>query len=138
MKYSKQRELIYKTVMENPVHPSADTVFAMVRKQLPNISLGTVYRNLNQLSEQGALRKISMPNVSDHFDGRVEEHCHVLCEKCSHVFDIDAPELQMLQEKLQNVGNFHVTGCHIYFTGICGECAAQTEASGDTASDVPA
>lgn len=122
MKYSKQRELIYKTVMENPVHPSADMVYAMVRKELPNISLGTVYRNLNLLSEQGALQKISMPNASDHFDGRVEDHCHMLCEKCGHVCDIDAPYLEELTQRMRGEGNFRVTGCHVYFTGICGEC----------------
>ena len=58
MKYSRQRELILETVMENPVHPTADTVYAMVREQEPNISLGTVYRNLNLLAEQGILRRI--------------------------------------------------------------------------------
>ena len=57
MKYSRQRELILETVMENPVHPTADTVYAMVREQEPNISLGTVYRNLNLLAEQGIDRK---------------------------------------------------------------------------------
>ncbi len=61
MKYSRQRELILETVMENPVHPTADTVYAMVREQEPNISLGTVYRNLNLLAEQGILRRIPMP-----------------------------------------------------------------------------
>ena len=78
MKYSRQRELIYKTVMENPIHPSADTVYALVRKEQPTISLGTVYRNLNLLVREGMLQKISFPNVSDHFDGRLEEHCHIL------------------------------------------------------------
>lgn len=122
MKYSKQRELIYKTVMENPVHPSADMVYEMVRKELPNISLGTVYRNLNLLSQQGALQKISMPNASDHFDGRVEEHCHMLCDKCGHVCDIDTPGLEDFTQRLSGQSDFQVTGCHIYFTGICGVC----------------
>lgn len=128
MKYSRQRELIYKTVMENPIHPSADTVYAMVRKELPNISLGTVYRNLNLLSEQGTLRKISMPNVSDHFDGRVEEHFHALCERCGRVYDVEAPEIQELAGRLGSSGGFQVTGCHMYFTGVCGECAGENDA----------
>lgn len=122
MKYSRQRELIYRTVMENPVHPSADTVYEMVRRELPNISLGTVYRNLNLLSEQGALLKISLPNASDHFDGRTQEHCHMLCEKCGGVYDVDTPNLEALTGSLCDGCGFRVTGCHVYFTGICGEC----------------
>lgn len=122
MKYSRQRELIYQTVKENPIHPSADTVYELVRKELPNISLGTVYRNLNLLSAQGALLKISLPNASDHFDGRVEEHCHMLCDKCGRVYDIETPELEAYTEKLCSGCGFRVTGCHVYFTGICGNC----------------
>ena len=53
--------MIYKTVMENPIHPSADTVYALVRKEQPTISLGTVYRNLNLLVREGMLQKISFP-----------------------------------------------------------------------------
>lgn len=130
MKYSRQRELIYKTVMENPIHPSADTVYAMVRKELPNISLGTVYRNLNLLSEQGALRKISMPSVSDHFDGRLEEHFHALCQRCGSVYDVEAPEIEELAGKLRNSNGFQVTGCHMYFTGVCAECANGKDTKG--------
>ncbi len=73
MNYSKQRELILKTVIENPIHPTADTVYEQVRRENPKISLGTVYRNLNFLSEMGILRKISMPVGSDRFDGRLDE-----------------------------------------------------------------
>lgn len=121
MKYSRQRELIYKTVMENPIHPSADMVYALVRKEQPTISLGTVYRNLNLLVREGMLQKISFPNVSDHFDGRLEKHCHILCEQCGQVYDMDSPGLDMaaLQKESRP---FQITGCHIYFTGVCEAC----------------
>lgn len=124
MKYSRQRELIYKTVMENPIHPSADTVYALVRKEHPTISLGTVYRNLNLLVREGLLQKISFPNVSDHFDGKLEKHCHILCEQCGQVYDIDSPCLDIAA--LQKAPcHFQLTGCHIYFTGICETCLSQ-------------
>ena len=79
MNYSKQRELVFQTVLQNPIHPTADAVYEQVRRENPKISLGTVYRNLNFLSEMGMLRKISMPVGSDRFDGRLDEHYHMAC-----------------------------------------------------------
>ena len=78
MKYSKQRELIYEAVLQNPVHPTADNVYTLIREENPNVSLGTVYRNLNLLSDNGLLRKIAMPNAPDRFDGRIDEHYHMI------------------------------------------------------------
>ena len=69
MKYSRQREIILNTVMENPVHPTADMVYSILREENPNISLGTVYRNLNYLAAEGIIRKITMPEGCDRFDG---------------------------------------------------------------------
>lgn len=126
MKFSRQRELIYQTVMQNPIHPSADTVYAIVRRELPSISLGTVYRNLNLLSQMGALCKISMPNVSDHFDGRTESHYHVLCEQCGNVFDVEAPDLSSLTDQVCAQTGFHITSCQIHFTGRCKDCASNS------------
>ena len=101
MKYSRQRELILETVMENPVHPTADTVYAMVREQEPNISLGTVYRNLNLLAEQGILRRIPMPAASDRFDGRTDSHHHMRCCGCGNLFDLPIAEFAGLEEQLK-------------------------------------
>lgn len=122
MKYSRQRELIYQTVVDHPIHPTADTVYAMVREMLPNISLATVYRNLNLLAERGELLKISLPNVSDHFDGNLVEHNHMLCEVCGHVFDVDIPLPEGYRMEAGKASSFQITGCHVYFTGLCGEC----------------
>ncbi len=125
MKYSKQRELVLETVMENPIHPTADTVYAMVREQEPNISLGTVYRNLNLLAEQGILRKIPMPAASDRFDGRTDPHYHIRCSGCGQLFDLPLAELAGLDEQLKNLSGFLVTGYQILFEGLCPECAGK-------------
>ncbi len=125
MKYSKQRELVLETVMENPIHPTADTVYAMVREQEPNISLGTVYRNLNLLAEQGILRKIPMPAASDRFDGRTDPHYHIRCSGCGQLFDLPLAELAGLDEQLKNLPGFLVTGYQILFEGLCPECAGK-------------
>lgn len=122
MKYSRQRELIYQTVVRNPIHPTADAVYAIVRTQEPNISLGTVYRNLNQLSQQGLLRKICIPNASDRFDAHCEEHHHMICTHCGRLFDISLDPLEGLNEQIQKISEFTITGYQILFEGICEEC----------------
>ena len=125
MKYSRQRELILETVMENPVHPTADTVYAMVREQEPNISLGTVYRNLNLLAEQGILRRIPMPAASDRFDGRTDSHHHMRCCGCGNLFDLPIAEFAGLEEQLKNLAGFSITGYQILFEGFCPACAGK-------------
>ena len=96
MNYSKQRELILQTVLQNPIHPTADQVYNQVRRQNPKISLGTVYRNLNFLAEMGKIKKISMPVGSDRFDGRLDEHYHAACACCGQVFDLEWEALRQL------------------------------------------
>ena len=98
MNYSKQRELILETLKENVVHPSADYIYGKLKDKLPNISLATVYRNLNQLAENGTILKIEGLENSDHFDHNTHEHHHFLCEKCGRIFDIPkdiAPDINL-------------------------------------------
>lgn len=122
MKYSRQRELILNTVVQNPIHPTADEVYSMVRQSEPNISLGTIYRNLNLLSDQGYLQKISMPETSDHFDGRTDSHHHLLCEKCGKLSDIGIGSVEELEQGLKQLTDVQVTGYRIFVTGVCQNC----------------
>ena len=89
LKYSRQRESIKHFLAETKEHPTADTVYLHVKKQFPNISLGTVYRNLNLLTDLGEAVKISTPTGGDRFDGRLEPHNHFLCTKCGRLLDLD-------------------------------------------------
>lgn len=82
MKYSRQRESILNSLNEKLDHPTAEMVYNCVKKEQPNISLGTVYRNLNQLVEQGVLRRIATPVSGDRFDIRTDPHAHLLCTRC--------------------------------------------------------
>ena len=122
MNYSKQRELILKTVLENPIHPTADAVYEQVRRENPRISLGTVYRNLNFLSEMGIIRKISMPVGSDRFDGRLDEHYHMICTSCGQVFDVECSALEDLDRQLMAAQGFRVEEHHLLLTGLCRKC----------------
>ena len=78
LKYSRQRESIKNYLQSTTEHPTADTVYAHVREKVPNISLGTVYRNLNLLAEAGDALKISTPSGGDRFDGRTNPHYHFI------------------------------------------------------------
>ena len=122
MNYSKQRELVFQTVLQNPIHPTADAVYEQVRRENPKISLGTVYRNLNFLSEMGMLRKISMPVGSDRFDGRLDEHYHMTCTRCGRVFDVECAALEDLDRQIMESQGFQVQQRHLLLTGLCKEC----------------
>lgn len=125
MKYSRQRELIQRTVEQNQVHPTADTVYSLVRESEPNISLGTVYRNLNLLYEQGVLRKICIPNASDRFDGRLDEHQHSICTRCGRMFDVGIEAVYELDEQIKGIADFTVTGYQVLIEGVCHRCSVK-------------
>ena len=109
MNFSRQREIIYEQVRNFPVHPTAEEVYRALKNDNPNLSLGTVYRNLNQLSEAGMLLKIPIADGSDRFDGRTDRHYHMICEKCGRVFDVELDCLDAIpQTVLQSTGH-HIT-----------------------------
>ena len=119
MKYSKQRNTILNIVKNNCNHPDAYTIYCLARKELPNISLGTVYRNLNLLAELGEIKKITVPNGNDRFDKTVINHSHFHCIKCSNVFDIDIKLDNSIIEK----NNMCKIMTHdIVASGICKNC----------------
>ncbi len=124
LKYSRQRESIKHYLMSTKEHPTADTVYIHVKKDFPNISLGTVYRNLNLLTDIGEAVKISTPDGGDRFDARVEPHNHFLCTKCGRLLDLDLDmhsieEVNRLAaEKFDGIITFSST----LFYGECSDC----------------
>jgi len=126
MKYSKQRQLIEMAVTQNRVHPTAEQVYNVVKKQSPNVSLGTVYRNLNLLAENGIIKKITMANESDHYDGTITEHYHIICECCSQM--IDCPDVPLIQYDglIKDKTGFTVTSHSLVIYGLCKECQIST------------
>lgn len=126
MKYSKQRELILQTVRENPVHPTADFVYHFLKKEHPNLSLGTVYRNLNLLSENGDIKKICIPNARDRFDGRMDRHYHMVCRECAQVLDVELNCLEHLEREVFDKTSFVVNGYDLIIYGVCNCCKQET------------
>ena len=100
MRITKQRRAVLDTVRFYPGHPTAGEIYLKNRDKINNISLGTVYRNLNGLCDLGLVRKIAMPNGPDCFDGNVKAHDHMLCISCGKLMDIDLPKPPQLDEEV--------------------------------------
>lgn len=122
MKYSLQRDLILKHVEESCDHPTADMVYERVRNELPNISLGTVYRNLNLLSEMGKIKKIIMPGSSDRFDKTLKSHSHIYCTNCNKVDDVMIDKINEIDDFVSNQTGYEIISHDIVFIGICNSC----------------
>lgn len=129
MIYSRQRELILETVLENRVHPTADAVFARLKPDHPELSLATVYRNLNLLAKSGLLIKIPVPGGADHFDGTLEPHYHMICEKCGAMVDIPKEYVPAFDDTVGEKTGCRISGHAILFYGICKNCASSAKAS---------
>lgn len=126
MKYSKQREMIFRAVQSMKTHPTAGEIYTVLRAKHPNISLGTVYRNLNVLSEMGKIKKIRISSGSDRFDFRVDDHYHMICQACGEVIDIEIPELDPVLKRLESEG-FDITELNLNLRGICNKCRRKKE-----------
>ena len=122
MKYSKQREMIYNCVKEHPLHLTADAIYEMLKKDNPNLSLGTVYRNLSQLADHNMIRKVSIPGYPDRFDGTLDDHFHFLCLECGEVHDLFIEELQGIGSIVEKAAGVDVSKCEMKFKGGCPDC----------------
>ena len=122
MKFSRQREMILNQVRSFPIHPTADQVYTALKAENPNLSLGTVYRNLNQLSEMGMLLKIRIADGSDRFDGRTDDHYHMVCDDCKQVYDVELTELNELNKTITEKYGHRLTVVTLNLNGICCEC----------------
>lgn len=122
MNYSRQREIILNTLKENVVHPTAEYLYDVLKKENPSISLATLYRNLNQLAENGIIKKIDGLESSSHYDHNTHEHYHFICNDCKKVYDISADVAPELVKKAQEETGFTITGYDIVFHGTCKNC----------------
>ena len=121
-KYSRQRECILKNLQSRRDHPTADMVYESVQVEEPNISLGTVYRNLSFLAENGQILKISTGIGPDHFDGFTETHNHFVCRKCGRVLDLDYVADEKIMADASKNFNGEIEGYDLQFYGTCEDC----------------
>lgn len=118
---SRQRAAILENLLSRYDHPTAEEVYESVRKTLPNISLATVYRNLNMMVEDGTILSVITKDMV-HFDAHTESHRHVICNKCGKIFDIDVDITKEILMKAQNAFDGEIDSCKLIFYGICKDC----------------
>lgn len=117
-----QKDLVLKAVQELKRHLTADEVYEFIKKEHPTIGRGTVYRNLKILVEEGAIRKVEVPDSSDRFDFTLKDHYHVKCVKCGDIFDVDMEQLPDLKAKIRDTHGMEFLEYDIFFKGICPAC----------------
>lgn len=122
MRLTKQRQLILDRLRQTRSHPTAIEIYDEVRKDIPNISLGTVYRNLDILSKQGSIRKIETCGDQKRFDGTPEDHLHIICSSCGRVQDVES-EFDINIDNFINIDSeFTITGVRLEILGLCPDC----------------
>ena len=122
LRKTKQREAILKVLRGTTSHPAADWIYNEVRKEIPNISLGTVYRNLKLLRGCGEILEIDSGSASSRFNGNPANHYHFRCEKCRRVFDIEEPVDEKINERIARKTGFKISHHWLEFRGLCKEC----------------
>ena len=129
IKYSRQRESILSAIADRTDHPTADTIFVEIREEYPNISKGTVYRNLALLADLGMIQKISTENGPDRFDPNVKPHSHFSCRKCGEFMDIDFEIQDDLTSQASTSFSGRIEKCTVNFSGLCPNCMSKFRAS---------
>lgn len=125
---TRQRMIILDTLRKVKTHPTADEIYDMVRTQLPRISLGTVYRNLDFLAASGDVLKLESAGSIKRFDGDMSPHQHVRCSQCGRVGDVMQGLPVPVASGIEAPG-FTIKGARVEFDGICDDCAAEKQIS---------
>lgn len=123
-RYSKQREIIYEVLKDDMTHPNVDTIYMNVKKIIPDISLGTVYRNLNLLADQHIIRRLDVGDGVVHFDAKIKPHYHLICDDCGCIKDLIIDELHLASfiEQAQKKCEGQIMRADVTFHGTCPEC----------------
>jgi Fur family peroxide stress response transcriptional regulator len=121
-KKTKQKEAILKVLRDTNSHPTADWIYTKIRKDIPNISLGTVYRNLKILKEKGEILELDLCGNLSRFDAHTDDHYHFRCDNCQKVFDLHVPVDQEINKRVALDSRYKVTHHRLEFRGLCKEC----------------
>ena len=127
-KQFKKRNAILACLRGTDVHPCADWVYSQLKSEYPDISLGTVYRNLARFKEQGVIQSLGTVNGVERFDGNIEPHVHFICTCCDSV--IDLPHMQVpesLCSRAAEETGGTVASCQLSFTGVCQSCCSNNQ-----------
>ena len=124
---TRQRQVILEALRKVDSHPTAGEVYDMVRRRLPRVSLGTVYRNLEMLSEYGMIQKLELGGTQRRFDGNVRDHYHVRCIHCGHLEDAPVEPVAAVESALRRVSDYEIIGHRLEFIGLCPQCKKEAQ-----------
>lgn len=124
---TRQRRVILDVLRSTKSHPTADWVYEQVRQEIPNISLGTVYRNLKLLRDMGEITELSFGSTYSRFDGNPEPHYHFSCVDCGRVMDVEIPVATELEEQVRQQHGWEVFYHRLEFYGRCSECSERAK-----------
>lgn len=119
---TKQRQAILDVLRSTTSHPTADWIYEEVRKIIPNISLGTIYRNLGILKNMGEIMELDFGSTYSRYDGNPKNHYHFCCQKCGKVFDLDLPILSSLEDEVTTMYGYKVQHHRLELYGTCLKC----------------
>jgi Fur family peroxide stress response transcriptional regulator len=126
-KHSRKREAVLDKIRGTTSHPSAVWVYEELRKDIPDLSLGTVYRNISVFKDEGRIISVGVVNGQERFDGNVSEHTHFICLDCGNVLDVDAALDRSFTEKVESENSVDVLYRQLTFYGRCRDCRNKPE-----------
>ncbi len=132
MNHTVQREAILNELKSNHNHPTADELYEILRKKVPQISLGTVYRNLEEMSNRGVIRKVEMSGRQKRFEGRLDHHYHLRCSKCGRIVDLRGSAMDRIDRMCTEP--MHKMDCdsvYLEWSGLCPECRRTASAAAE-------
>ena len=128
-KYSRQREVILNLLRGTRSHPDAQWIYERARRALPRLSLGTVYRNLRLMDENGSIIRLAWGGPQERYDGDVQPHDHVICDRCGIIVDLDDCLDKSLIDHAARASGMLITGHKLDFHGLCAACQKKTKAN---------
>ena len=136
-RYSYKREAILNCVRSARTHPSADWVFAQLKPRIPDLSLGTVYRNLGLFKQQGLVRSVGVVEGLERFDGCTQPHAHFICSACAAVLDVEELALpEDFGQAAMRARGAELRACEITLRGLCAHCREQQQHSNQNDTEV--
>ena len=122
---TQQRRVLLEQLRATASHPTADELHSLVREQLPRISLGTIYRNLDILAKEGLIHRLDTNSAQHRYDGDMSEHYHVLCRECNQMADVRVAGFKVPEAVVCGDVDFDIDGHNLHFEGICSDCKAK-------------
>ncbi len=125
-RYSKKRQAILDCLKNTVIHPTAEWIYGQLKPVYPDLSLATVYRNLDEFEKEGYAVSVGAFAGQEHYDGNVKPHPHAACVRCGRIYDLfSLPDTAKLTEAVSRETGITVTEASISFRGVCADCSAK-------------